>query len=91
MGLVNLLPILDSKVLTFFNIQFISIEVLEYKFGAHKLLNQITEKLATKSDPKDFSNIIKIDTHIHLAAGMTSNHLLEFIKNKALYFGDVGK
>lgn len=27
--------------------------------------------IAAMNDPKDFSNIIKVDTHIHLAAAMT--------------------
>ncbi len=34
-------------------------------------------------DPKDFSNIVKVDTHIHLAAAMTQRALLDFIVRKA--------
>eukprot|EP01114_Cavostelium_apophysatum_P013826 TRINITY_DN3441_c0_g1_i3.p1 TRINITY_DN3441_c0_g1~~TRINITY_DN3441_c0_g1_i3.p1 ORF type:complete len:1400 (-),score=428.10 TRINITY_DN3441_c0_g1_i3:135-4334(-) len=64
------------------------LKVLEYKYDIHRILNEETEKLASKSDPKHFSNIVKVDTHIHLAAGMTSRHLLEFIKRKSMYFGD---
>lgn len=47
------------------------------------LMNDSFERMGTMSDPKDFSTVIKVDTHVHLAAGMTPLHLLEFIKNKA--------
>lgn len=60
----------------------------EFKYEIHKLLNEETEKLASKTDPKHFGNVVKVDTHIHLAAGMTSRHLLDFIKRKTTYFGD---
>ena len=46
-------------------------------------MNDSFERMGIMSDPQDFSTIIKVDTHVHLAAGMTSLHLLEFIKQKA--------
>jgi hypothetical protein len=42
-----------------------------------------------QDDPRDFDNIIKVDTHIHLAAAMTARHLLSFIKRKAVQDADV--
>ena len=36
----------------------------------------------SRSDPRDFYNIFKIDNHIHLAGAMTSSHLLDFIRRK---------
>eukprot|EP01116_Phalansterium_solitarium_P022127 TRINITY_DN7192_c0_g3_i2.p1 TRINITY_DN7192_c0_g3~~TRINITY_DN7192_c0_g3_i2.p1 ORF type:complete len:1500 (+),score=445.22 TRINITY_DN7192_c0_g3_i2:106-4500(+) len=59
------------------------LKVLEYKYDMHMLANELLEVAATKSDPQDFSTVIKVDTHIHLAAGMTASHLLDFIKAKA--------
>eukprot|EP01124_Arcella_intermedia_P005786 TRINITY_DN13409_c0_g1_i1.p1 TRINITY_DN13409_c0_g1~~TRINITY_DN13409_c0_g1_i1.p1 ORF type:complete len:1291 (-),score=286.12 TRINITY_DN13409_c0_g1_i1:18-3410(-) len=57
-------------------------------FKLHRLLNQDREEEAIQDDPRDFSNIVKVDTHIHLAAAMTAKHLLLFIKNKAKTEGD---
>ena len=31
---------------------------------------------------RDFYNLAKVDTHVHLAAAGTANHLLAFIKKK---------
>jgi AMP deaminase len=39
-------------------------------------------------DPCDFSKVTKVDNHIHLAAAMTSKHLLTFIRNKVENHGD---
>ncbi|PRP86453.1 AMP deaminase [Planoprotostelium fungivorum] len=66
------------KSLTYKRLKF-----LESKFNFHKLLNADRELLASKLDTKDFTNIIKVDTHVHLAAAMTARHLLHFIKRKA--------
>ncbi|PRP84100.1 AMP deaminase [Planoprotostelium fungivorum] len=67
-----------TKSLTYQRLKF-----LEAKFNLHKLLNEKRETEGSQSDPKDFSNIVKVDTHIHLAAGMTAAHLLDYIKRKA--------
>ena len=40
-------------------------------------------------DPRDFTNIIKVDNHVHLAAAMTARHLLHFIKKKIAQESDV--
>ncbi|KAL6048669.1 AMP deaminase [Balamuthia mandrillaris] len=59
------------------------LKVLEYRWHFHSLLNAGKEILSSQTDdPKDFSNVAKVDTHIHLAAAMTSKHLLSFIKRK---------
>eukprot|EP01119_Soliformovum_irregulare_P025020 TRINITY_DN9131_c0_g1_i1.p1 TRINITY_DN9131_c0_g1~~TRINITY_DN9131_c0_g1_i1.p1 ORF type:complete len:1428 (-),score=462.09 TRINITY_DN9131_c0_g1_i1:547-4461(-) len=58
------------------------LKMLEYKYGLHLILNDRREKRASKSDPKDFSTVVKVDTHVHLAAGMTAKHLLQFIQTK---------
>eukprot|EP01117_Protostelium_nocturnum_P017681 TRINITY_DN7238_c0_g1_i1.p1 TRINITY_DN7238_c0_g1~~TRINITY_DN7238_c0_g1_i1.p1 ORF type:complete len:1372 (+),score=486.98 TRINITY_DN7238_c0_g1_i1:123-4238(+) len=62
------------------------LKYLEYKFELHKMMNRDREILAAKFDPKDFSNVFKVDTHVHLAAAMTAGHLLDFIKRKAHNF-----
>ena len=36
----------------------------------------------------DFTQVTKVDNHIHLAAAMTSKHLLSFIRRKLENFGD---
>jgi AMP deaminase len=59
------------------------LKALEYCYDLHLLLNENRELASIKNDPKDFSNIIKVDTHIHLAAAMTAQHLLQFIQTKA--------
>jgi AMP deaminase len=46
------------------------------------LINDLREQRATQFDPRDFYTIIKVDTHVHLSAAMTSKHLLDFIKHK---------
>jgi hypothetical protein len=46
--------------------------VLEFKFELHINLNEKRESNASQMDSKDFTNVIKVDTHIHLAAGMLS-------------------
>ncbi len=46
-------------------------------------MNWEIEEDGSKEDAKDFFNIFKVDNHIHLAAAMTSPHLLEFIQHKA--------
>jgi AMP deaminase len=58
------------------------LKVLEYAFNFHKLLNSRREVNAAKYTPMDSSTIVRVDTHVHLAAGMTEKHLLEFIKTK---------
>ncbi len=56
---------------------------LDFCFHFHHLLNEAQELENTQlDDPKDFSNVIKVDTHIHLAAAMTAKHLLSFMKRK---------
>ena len=58
------------------------LKLLEHKFDVHRSLNKSREQDSSVKDPKDFSNIVKVDTHIHLAAAMTPKHLFEFIKKK---------
>ena len=48
----------------------------------HSCMNRSQEKATSVTDPRDFSNIVKVDTHIHLAAAMTSKALFEFMKEK---------
>lgn len=57
--------------------------VLEHIYNLYINLNSQNEFQATIKDPKDFSNVIKVDTHIHLAAAMTPKKLLNFIVDKA--------
>eukprot|EP01125_Pyxidicula_operculata_P001830 TRINITY_DN1168_c0_g1_i2.p1 TRINITY_DN1168_c0_g1~~TRINITY_DN1168_c0_g1_i2.p1 ORF type:complete len:1179 (+),score=208.21 TRINITY_DN1168_c0_g1_i2:720-4256(+) len=58
------------------------LRLLHCKFKLHVLLNASREVDATQDDPRDFSTVVKVDTHIHLAAAMTAKHLLDFIKHR---------
>eukprot|EP01122_Echinamoeba_exundans_P017861 TRINITY_DN980_c0_g1_i3.p1 TRINITY_DN980_c0_g1~~TRINITY_DN980_c0_g1_i3.p1 ORF type:complete len:1088 (+),score=165.49 TRINITY_DN980_c0_g1_i3:521-3784(+) len=64
------------------------LKLLSYKFDVHRCLNDPAEIEGTQDDPRDFSTVMKVDTHIHLSAAMTSKHLLEFIKDKAENHGE---
>mmetsp|Transcript_14246 Transcript_14246/g.36439 ORF Transcript_14246/g.36439 Transcript_14246/m.36439 type:complete len:1280 (+) Transcript_14246:43-3882(+) len=58
------------------------LKFLQFKYQCHKLLNGGREERASLHDPKDFSSVMKVDTHIHLAAAMTGKHLLDYIRGK---------
>lgn len=79
------------KTLSYFRLRW-----LHSSFKMHTQLNSRREQDATEvnchsqnsphtlqDDPRDFQNIVKVDTHIHLAAAMTARHLLSFLKRKA--------
>jgi AMP deaminase len=62
------------------------LSILEAKFNMHRVLNSDKEKSQQKSAPKrDFYNVYKVDTHIHLSSAMNQKHLLKFIKKKLQY------
>ena len=62
------------------------LSILEAKFGMHRVLNADKEKAQQKSSPRrDFYNVYKVDTHIHLSSAMNQKHLLKFIKKKLQY------
>jgi AMP deaminase len=58
------------------------LKILQLKYDLHVLLNGAREQAASQDDPRDFGNVMKVDTHIHLSAAMTSKHLLDFIRHK---------
>eukprot|EP01105_Mastigella_eilhardi_P026018 TRINITY_DN7303_c0_g1_i1.p1 TRINITY_DN7303_c0_g1~~TRINITY_DN7303_c0_g1_i1.p1 ORF type:complete len:1282 (-),score=281.16 TRINITY_DN7303_c0_g1_i1:43-3489(-) len=64
------------------------LEILDYRYRFHELLNKDHELLQQKKHGRDFASTVKVDTHIHLSAAMTENHLLEFIKSKIATDGD---
>jgi len=64
------------------------LHVTETKFRVHELLNRDMEVESSLLDPCDFSKVMKVDNHIHLAAAMTSKHLLTFIRAKLEKHGD---
>ena len=60
--------------------------VLLHKFNLHIDLNGVNEagSMADKgSQNRDFYQAYKVDTHVHMAAGMTARQLLNFIVMKA--------
>jgi AMP deaminase len=62
------------------------LSILEAKFNMHRVLNADKEKAQQKSAPRrDFYNVYKVDTHIHLSSAMNQKHLLKFIKKKLQY------
>ena len=58
------------------------LKILHLKYDLHVLLNGAREQTASQDDPRDFGNVMKVDTHVHLSAAMTSKHLLDFIRGK---------
>eukprot|EP01079_Euglenida_sp_SAG-EU17-18_P004040 gene4041-736_t len=73
--------------------------VLWHKFALHTSLNRNMEEEDDAQEMhtdyqqrgvggKDFYKSYKVDTHIHMSAGMTAKQLLEFIKEKAIKQGD---
>eukprot|EP01128_Nolandella_sp_AFSM9_P012338 TRINITY_DN9181_c0_g1_i1.p1 TRINITY_DN9181_c0_g1~~TRINITY_DN9181_c0_g1_i1.p1 ORF type:complete len:1292 (-),score=311.78 TRINITY_DN9181_c0_g1_i1:89-3964(-) len=64
-------------------------KMIHHRFKLHKKLNSLRELKATQHDSRDFSNVLKVDTHIHLSAAMTGKHLLDFIKKKVKKEADV--
>merc|ERR1711908_239808 len=61
---------------------FRRIHFLLNKFTLHTMLNSTRELTEQKSVPhRDFYNVRKVDTHVHLSASMNQKHLLRFIKS----------
>ncbi|KAL1526183.1 hypothetical protein AB1Y20_014911 [Prymnesium parvum] len=59
------------------------LQKLEAKFRLHKMEHEQQEEAEQREVPhRDFYNVRKVDTHIHLAAAMNQKHLLRFIKSK---------
>nr|CCC92959.1 putative AMP deaminase [Trypanosoma congolense IL3000] len=67
------------------------LENLEHRFRLHLALNHANEAGTTEertSSNRDIYQAVKVDTHIHMAAGMTGRQLLNFVVKKLLYSGD---
>ncbi|KAF9242614.1 AMP deaminase [Melanogaster broomeanus] len=65
------------------SIAYRRLKYLASKFEMYSLLNESQELAAMKSVPhRDFYNVRKVDTHVHLASCMNQKHLLRFIKSK---------
>ncbi|KAJ9467163.1 AMP deaminase [Diplonema papillatum] len=69
--------------------------MLSHKFAIHSALSGLQEsgadavgRVVSVYDKRDFHKTIIVDTHVHMAGGMTASDLLEFIKNKVRYQGD---
>jgi len=64
---------------------FQRLRTLEAKFNLHLLLNETSEIACSKAIPhRDFYNVRKVDSHIHLSSAMNHKHLLKFIKRKLI-------
>lgn len=62
---------------------FKRLKVLDLKFQLHNQLHSTDELMEQKNVPhRDFYNVRKVDTHVHLASSMNQKHLLRFIKKK---------
>eukprot|EP00667_Euglena_gracilis_P000645 EG_transcript_646 len=58
--------------------------LLEGQFDIYKQVNgEEEEVLAEEGEHRDFYQTHKVDTHVHMAAGMTAKELLKFIVEKA--------
>eukprot|EP00754_Rhynchopus_humris_P013112 Rhum_TRINITY_DN14314_c8_g1::Rhum_TRINITY_DN14314_c8_g1_i2::g.80641::m.80641/K01490/AMPD; AMP deaminase len=70
--------------------------MLSNKFATHASLRQLDElgndsvgrKVSKMTDHRDFYQATIVDTHVHMAAGMTARDLLDFIKKKAAHQSD---
>jgi hypothetical protein len=54
------------------------LKLLGFKFDVHRCLNEASEVEGTQDDPKDFSTVMKVDTHIHLSAAMVCSRVGPF-------------
>ncbi|KAG5491384.1 hypothetical protein JIQ42_01285 [Leishmania sp. Namibia] len=67
------------------------LENLDHKFRLHLALNHENEAGTTEdrqSSNRDFYQATKVDTHIHMAAGMTPRQILKFVLAKLKESGD---
>ncbi|PVU84539.1 hypothetical protein BB559_005411 [Furculomyces boomerangus] len=65
------------------SLAFRRLKYLEVKFQMHLHLNEWHEKAESRRVPhRDFYNVRKVDTHVHLSSCMNQKHLLRFIKFK---------
>lgn len=61
------------------------LELLDHKFMLHLALNHANEAGMTEnqaSTNRDIYQAVKVDTHIHMAAGMTPRQMLQFLRSK---------
>ena len=59
------------------------LDILDGKFNLYFLVNEYQETASCKKVPhRDFYNVRKVDTHVHLSSCMNQKHLLRFIKSK---------
>lgn len=56
------------------------LKLMSVRFDAHILLNGNVEKNSMKSNPKHFTNSVKVDCHLHTSSCATAEHLLDFVK-----------
>ena len=61
---------------------FKRLSILEQWNELHSVLNRNLEEESTMDEPTDFFDVSKVDTHIHLDASYTAQHLLQFMKRK---------
>jgi AMP deaminase len=64
-------------------ISYRRLEMLQHRFQFHLMYNREREIMETKIVPSiDFYKLHKVDNHVHLAACMSQEHLLDFMKRK---------
>ncbi len=56
------------------------LKLLSVRFDAHILLNGNAEKNSMKGNAKHFTNMVKVDNHLHTSSCATAEHLLSFVK-----------
>ena len=65
------------------------LQMLEARFRLHRMDHEVAEAAEQRGVPhRDFYNVRKVDTHVHLAAAMNQKHLLRFIKRKIRQHSD---
>jgi len=65
------------------------LKVLLSKYELHVAVNHDEEgETEGQHDHRDLYHTVKVDTHCHLAAGMTAKELLEFMKDQFINHGD---
>lgn len=81
--LIELKAICDSVDVKEFS--FRRLDMLDHKFRLHLALNHANEAGMTENQEtsnRDIYQATKVDTHVHMAAGMTAKQMLNFVLDK---------
>ena len=58
------------------------LRLLATRYDAHVLLNSEAEKNSMRNVTRHFTNLIKVDNHVHTSSASTAQHLLDYVKRQ---------